>query len=98
MLTRNVVLLTPWLFSVGGLGQAPLGGQYAFRQQSLQFGFGFGADAVGESIRALPVLGAEGGQTRMQVGLVLFQAAQQALGSGDSFFQWNHASNLTLAR
>jgi hypothetical protein len=27
----------------------------------------------------------------MQVGLVLFQAAQQPLGSGDSFFQCNHA-------
>jgi len=59
-------------------------------QQALQFGFCFGAHAVGESIRALPVLGAERGQAHMQVGPVLFQAAQQPLSSGDSFFQCDH--------
>jgi hypothetical protein len=65
-------------------------------QQALQFGFCFGAHAVGESIRALPVLGAERGQAHMQVGLVLFQAAQQPLSSGDSFFQCDHGEPIMV--
>ena len=72
-------------------------GRCAFYQQALQFGFRLGADAVGESIGALPMLGAELGQAHMQVGLVLFQAAQQPLGSGDSFFQCNHAGEVRHA-
>ena len=79
-----------FLDSVGGPGDGPLAGQCAFCQQALQFSFCFGAHAVDKSIRALAVLGAEHGQTHMQVGLVLFQAAQQPLSPGDSFFQCNH--------
>ena len=80
------------LNSIGGLGRIPLVRQRAFCQQALQFGFGFGAHTVGESIRALPVLGPERGQARLQVGLIFFQSAQQPLSSGDFFFQWDHCS------
>lgn len=62
----------------------------AFCQQPRQFGFGFGADASGKSMDALPVLGPEHGQAYLQVGLVFFQAAQQALRFRDSFFQRDH--------
>jgi hypothetical protein len=59
-------------------------------QQALEFGFRFGADAVGESVRVLPMLGTKHGQAHAQVRLVFFQAAQQPLGSGDFFFQCDH--------
>jgi len=71
------------LHSAGELRQVPLGFRSAFRQQSPQFRFRLGAHAVDESIRALPVFSAERRQTHLQVRLVLFQSAQQPLGSRD---------------
>jgi hypothetical protein len=59
----------------------------AFRHQALQFSFCLSAHTVGESIGALPMFVAEWGQAHLQVGLVLFQAAQQTLGFGDFFFE-----------
>jgi len=73
--------------SVGALGKTRLVRQSALCQQALQFRFCFGAQPVGKSIGALPVLGAQRGQARMQVRLVLFHEAQQALRFGDSLFQ-----------
>jgi hypothetical protein len=39
---------------------------------------------------APPVLGPQRGQAHLQIGLVLFQAAQQALRFRDSFFECDH--------
>ena len=63
----------------------------AFGEQALQLRGRLGSHALRKVIHALPVFRAQSCKTDVQVGLIVFQPAQQPLCFRDSFFQANHA-------